>query len=126
MMAKINAVCHPSNIIILWSFSYTTLERAPSETDPMPRNSRRHRNAGVDFTGEKRSGTTHASTTDSDARLDKNPPGTGAMLCFMGHTLMENRNGLIVQGDLTLTNGHAERKAALDTIHRHAPDRRGG
>lgn len=83
----------------------TTLEPAPSETpaatDPMPRNSRRHRNAEVDFKGEKQSNTPHASTTDPEARLYKKSPGTGAMLCFMGHTLMENRNGLVVQGDLT-------------------------
>ncbi|MEQ9564925.1 MAG: transposase, partial [Pseudomonadales bacterium] len=58
---------------------------------------------------------------DPDARLYKKSPGTGAMLCFMGHTLMENRNGLVVQGDLTLADGHAERKAALDMIHRHSP-----
>jgi hypothetical protein len=103
----------------------TTLEPAPSqtpaETDPMPRNSRRHRNAEVDFKGEKRSNTTHASTTDPDARLYKKSPGTGAMLCFIGHALMENRNGLVVQGDLTQADGHAERKAALDMIHRHSP-----
>lgn len=103
----------------------TTLELAPSETpaetDLMPRNSRRHRNPEVDFKGEKRSNTTHASTTDPDARLYKKSPGTGAMLCFMGHTLMENRNGLVVQGDLTRADGHAERKAALDMIHRHSP-----
>jgi IS5 family transposase len=43
------------------------------------------------------------------------------MLCFMGHTLMENRNGLIVQADLTHADGRAERKAALDMIHRHSP-----
>jgi transposase len=100
-----------------------TLEPAPSEitaeTDPMPRNTKPHRNAEVDFKGEKRSNATHASTTDPDARLYKKSPGTGAMLCFMGHTLMENRNGLVVQGDLTLADGHAERKAALDMIHRH-------
>jgi transposase len=103
----------------------TPLEPAPSqtpaETDPMPRNSRRHRNAEVDFKGEKRSNTTHASTTDPDARLYKKSPGTGAMLCFIGHALMENRNGLVVQGDLTQADGHAERKAALDMIHRHSP-----
>jgi hypothetical protein len=67
----------------------------------MPRNSRRHRNAEVDFKGGKRSNTPHASTTDPEARLYKKSPGTGAMLCFMGHPLMENRNGLVVQGDLT-------------------------
>jgi len=51
----------------------------------------------------------------------KKSPGTGAMLCFMGHALMENRSGLIVQGDLTQADGHAERRAALDMIHRHSP-----
>jgi len=105
--------------------SYTTPDTAasetPAETDPMPRNSHRHRNAEVDFKGEKRSNATHASTTDPDARLYKKSPGTGAMLCFIGHALMENRNGLIVQGDLTQADGHAERKAALDMIHRHSP-----
>ena len=73
----------------------------PTEIDPMPRNTKPHRNAEVDFKGEKRSNATHASKTDPDARLYKKSPGTGAMLCFMGHALMENRNGLIVQGDLT-------------------------
>jgi hypothetical protein len=95
--------------------------QTPAETDPMPRNTKLHRNAEVDFKGEKRSNATHASTTDPDARLYKKSPGTGAMLCFMGHALMENRNGLIVQGDLTQADGHAERKAALDMVHRHSP-----
>jgi hypothetical protein len=36
------------------------------------------------------------------------------MLCFMGHALMENRSGLIMQGDLTRADGHAKRRAALD------------
>ena len=101
--------------------SDTTPDTAASETDPMPRNTKAHRNAEVDFRGEKRSNATHASTTDPDARLYKKSPGTGAMLCFMGHALMENRNGLIVQGDLTKADGHAERKAALDMVHRHSP-----
>jgi len=87
----------------------------------MPRNTKAHRNTEVDFRGEKRSNATHASTTDPDARLYKKSPGTGAMLCFIGHALMENRNGLIVQGDLTQADGHAERKAALDMVHRHSP-----
>jgi transposase len=92
-----------------------------AETDPMPRLSRHSRNAEVDFRGEKRSNATHASTTDPDARLYKKSPGTGAVLCFMGHALMENRSGLIVQGDLTKADGQAERRAALDMIHRHSP-----
>ena len=41
------------------------------------------------------------------------------MLCFMGHTLMENRSGLVVQADQP--DGHAERRATLDMIHRHSP-----
>jgi hypothetical protein len=96
-------------------------EPTEPEADAMPRPSRQNRNAEVDFRGEKRSNVSHASTTDPDARLYKKSPGTGAMLCFIGHALMENRSGLIVQGDLTQADGHAERRAALDMIHRHAP-----
>lgn len=96
-------------------------EPTEDETTPMLRPDRQSRNAEVDFRGEKRSNATHASTTDPDARLYKKSPGTGAILCFMGHALMENRNGLIVQGDLTQADGHAERRAALDMIHRHSP-----
>ena len=94
---------------------------AKTETDPMPRPTRPSRNAEVDFKGETRSNATHISATDPEARLYKKSPGTGAMLCFLGHALMENRSGLIVQGDLTQADGHAERSAALDMIHRHSP-----
>lgn len=96
-------------------------EPTVSETVPIPRPSRQNRKAEVDFRGEKRSNATHASTTDPDARLYKKSPGAGAMLCFMGHALMENRSGFIVRGDLTQADGHAERRAALDMIHRHSP-----
>ena len=102
------------------SLDTPTAETHP-EIAPMFRPSHRSRNAEVDFRGEKRSNATHVSTTDPEARLYKKAPGTGAILCFMGHALMENRNGLIVQGDLTLADGHAERKAALDMLHRHSP-----
>ena len=69
------------------------------ETDPMPRATHQHRNADVDFRGEKRSNATRVSTSDPEARLYKKSPGTGAVLCFMGHALMENRSGLIVRPD---------------------------
>ena len=92
-----------------------------AKPDPMPRSRRQNRNAEVDFRGEKRSNATHASRTDPEARLYKKSPGTGAILCFIGHALMENRSGLIVQGELTRADGHAERQAALDMIHRHSP-----
>lgn len=96
-------------------------EQRLSETAPMPRPDRQSRNAQVDFRGKKRSNATHASTTDPDARLYKKSPSTGAMLCFIGHALMENRSGLIVQADLTRADGHAERRAALFMIHAYSP-----
>jgi len=71
------------------------------------------RNAEVDFRGERRTNETHASTTDPDARLFRKSRGTGAVLCFMGHALMENRNGLVVDAELTRATGTAERFAAL-------------
>lgn len=91
------------------------------ETEPMPRTRPGHRNAEVDLRGEKRSNATHASTTDPDARLCKKAPGTGAALCFIGHAVMENRNGFIVQADLTRATDRAERQAAMDMINRHSP-----
>jgi transposase len=77
------------------------------------------RNAAADFTGEKRSNATHASTTDPDAMLYRKGPGMEARLCFIGHGLMENRSGLIVGTRLTRVSGHAERLAALDLIAPH-------
>ena len=78
------------------------------------------RNAEADFHGEKRSNETHASTTNSDARLYRKGPGKEARLCFIGHGLMENRSGLLVDACLTQANGHAERVAALHMIEPHA------
>jgi transposase len=74
------------------------------------------RNAPADFRGEKRSNQTHRSMTDPDARLYRKGLGMEAKLCFIGHGLMENRSGLIVDARLTRVSGHAERLAALDMI----------
>jgi len=74
------------------------------------------RNGEVDFHGQKRTNDTHASTTDPEARLYKKGKGKEAKLCFMGHGLMENRNGLVVEACLTEADGHAERVAALHMI----------
>ena len=74
------------------------------------------RNAEVDFHGQKRSNDTHVSRTDPEARLYRKGPGKEAKLCFMGHALMENRNGLVVDACLTQADGHAEREAALALI----------
>ena len=78
------------------------------------------RNAEVDFKGQKRSNETHQSTTDPEARLHRKGSGMEAKLCFIGHTLMENRSGLIVDTRLTSANGHAERIAALSMIEPRA------
>ena len=78
------------------------------------------RNADVDFHGQKRSNDTHASTTDPDARLYRKGKGKETKLCFIGHGLMENRHGLLVDACLTLADGHAERVAALHMIEPRA------
>ena len=82
------------------------------------------RNGERDFHGERRSNDTHASTTDPDARLYRKGRGKEAKLSFMGHALMENRNGLIVGAVATRASGHAERLAALHLLAPHA-DRTG-
>jgi transposase len=78
------------------------------------------RNAEADFHGQKRSNETHASTTDPEARLYRKGKGKETKLCFMGHGLMENRHGLVVEAGLTLADGHAERVAALHMIEPRA------
>ena len=74
------------------------------------------RNAEADFHGEKRSNETHASTADPDAKLYRKGKGKEAKLSFMGHGLMENRHGLLVNAYLTEATGYAERIAALHMI----------
>lgn len=78
------------------------------------------RNSEADFHGQKRSNDTHASTTDPDARLYRKGRGKETKLCFIGHGLMENRHGLLVDACLTLADGHAERVAALHMIEPRA------
>jgi transposase len=76
------------------------------------------RNPSRDFRGERRSNATHGSTTDPDALLYRKGPGMEARLCFVGHVLMENRSGLVVDAELTRASGHAERLAALAMLDR--------
>ncbi|MDA9437029.1 IS5 family transposase [Bradyrhizobium sp. CCBAU 51627] len=78
------------------------------------------RNAEADFHGQKRSNDTHASTTDPDASLCRKGKGKETKLCFIGHGLMENRHGLLVDACLTRADGHAERVAALHMIQPRA------
>lgn len=70
-------------------------------------------NPNVDFRGEKRSNQTHESKTDPDARLYRKSKGASAQLCYMGHVVTENRNGLVVNATVTHASGTAEVEAAL-------------
>ena len=70
------------------------------------------RNGEADFRKTKRSNETHASTTDKDARLFRKGDGQESRLGYLGHALMENRNGLVAAAEATLATGTAEREAA--------------
>jgi transposase len=72
-------------------------------------------NPDADFRGEKRSNQTHASTTDPDARLCKKGR-EGAQLCYAGHVLTENRNGLVIRVEATIATGKCERETALEML----------
>jgi len=102
---------------LLEAWASTKSFRPKDGSDPPPGPGR---NGEQDFHGQKRSNDTHASTTDPDARLYRKGRGKEAKLCFMGHALMENRNGLIVDALATRASGHAERLAARHMIAPHA------
>lgn len=75
-------------------------------------------NPTVDFKGEKRSNQTHRSTTDPDAMLAKKSKGKEAKLSYAAHVLIENRNGIIVDTELTPAHGRAEEDAAMLMVDR--------
>ena len=76
------------------------------------------RNAEVSFRGERRSNATHASTTDPEARMARKGHATAAKLSYTGHLLMEHRNALLVDIELSEANGYAERDTALEMLGR--------
>jgi transposase len=73
-------------------------------------------NPTVDFHGEQRANATHQSTTDPEARLARKGAGKEAKLSYAGHVLMENRNGIAVDGLVNLAGGRAEPEAALAMV----------
>ena len=73
---------------------------------------------GVNFRGEKRSNATHASTTDGQARLYRKSHHAEAKLCYLGHVLMENRHGLVVETEVTEATGTGERDAGVTMLVR--------
>jgi transposase len=84
--------------------------KPPSDDDPG--------NPSVDFHGERRRNDTHQSTTDPAALLARKGPGKEAKLSYAGHVLMENRNGLAVDGCVTQATGRAEVEAAIALVER--------
>jgi len=106
-------------LIAAWASmkSFKPKDSTPPDTPEPPSGGR---NAEVDFHGKRLSNDTHQSTTDPEARLYRKGRGREAKLSFMAHALMENRNGLIVDGCVTQANGHAERTAALVMIEKRA------
>jgi hypothetical protein len=56
--------------------------------------------------------------------LFKKTKGSEAKLAYQGHVLMENRNGLVVNAQLTQASGTAERAAALLMLQQRAKKKR--
>ena len=82
------------------------------------------KNPDVDYSGQRRRNETHASTTDPEARLMRKGLGQQTRLCFAGHVLMENRNGLVVDIAISHATGRAERETALAMLDRQERRRR--
>lgn len=74
--------------------------------------------SGADFRGKRRSNKTHASKTDPDARLARKGMGKEARLSYQASVLMDNRHGLIVDTDVSLATGTAERESAVRMLDR--------
>jgi IS5 family transposase len=72
------------------------------------------RNRHVNFHGKERKNDTHHSTTDPDARMYTKGDRQGAKLSYLGHIVIENRNGLVMGAEVTFADGsHREREAAI-------------
>jgi hypothetical protein len=105
--------------------SHSSLERIDGLDDELPPpsggrgfggSSGSKKRAKGDFRGLLLSNQTHRSGSDDEARLFKKAPGVGAFLSFMGHCVMENRNGLVVASEVTQATGRSERDAALRMV----------
>src|SRR3954449_5952991 len=84
-----------------------------------------HDDEGGEFLGQKRTNDTHQSKTDPDAKLYRKGNGQEAKLSYLGHVLIENRNGMIGDALLTQADGMAERDTAMILTYRqYQRDRR--
>ena len=94
--------------------SHKSFQPKQGPRGPMPPG----RNAEVDFHGQRRTNETHASTTDPEARMARKSFATAAKLSYAGHLLMEHRNALLVDAELSEATGYAERATALEMLAR--------
>ena len=94
----------------------------PKDGGNTPQNS--GKNPSVDFRGEHRTNDTHQSMTDPEALMARKGAGKETRLCFTGHVLMENRNGLVVDVVVTQSTGTAERDTALEMLEKVPGSRR--
>jgi hypothetical protein len=102
-----------------------SFQRKDRDHDPLnPPPSDRGGNPTVNWHKERRSNETHQSTTDPLAQLFKKTRGAEARLGYLGHVLMENRNGLVVDVRLTQATGKAERDAAIDMLTEKPAEKR--
>jgi transposase len=102
-------------IIEAWA-SHKSFQPKDSDDDDIPKSSGGGKNPDVDYHGQKRKNDTHESKTDSDSRLYRKSKRTGAQMCYLGHALMENRNGLVVDVRVTHAVGKAEERAAASMV----------
>ena len=101
--------------------SFRRKDEKPADRDPPDDPG----NPTVNFHGEKRSNQTHASTTDSEAKLARKGDGKESKMSYSAHALMENRNGLIVDFRVEEADGYAERRTAIEMLYDNAvKDRR--
>ena len=110
-------------LIDAWA-SMKSFRRKDGEDDDAGSSGGGGSNGDRNFRGERRSNETHESRTDPEARLFRKGRGKESRLCYMGHALMENRNGLVVDGCLSRASGTAEREAALEMLDRVRPEKR--
>lgn len=103
-------------LIEAWASLKSLVPKEESDVDSKRDDDGDPGNPSVNFRGEKRSNQTHESSTDAEARIYTKASGQAAKLNFMGHVLMENRNGLAVEATLTRAGYHSERDAAIDML----------
>ena len=108
-------------LIEAWS-AVKSMRRRDGKDDPPPPG----RNPHVDFHGERRSNETHVAPHEPQAKLFRKGKSQPTKLYYIGHVLMEHRQGLAVDVEITPADGFAERAAALRMLKRQGrPERRG-